>query len=95
MSSPRFPVALGLVSLLLASAALPACDQVMSGPITDPHLVGVCSDAIPGTTCDLAVSEGKAPALSRCAKLPDGSLLCDSPRVDGPSLPSLEGDHRD
>jgi hypothetical protein len=88
MSPPRFLVALQLACLLV-SAELPACDRVMNEPIADPRLGDVCSDALRGTTCDLAISGGKAPALSRCAKMPDGSLVCDSPRIVGPSLPSL------
>jgi hypothetical protein len=71
---------------LFACLASMACEPVLSEKIIDPHVDDVCSAALRGTKCDFAVPEGD---ISRCEKQPDGSLLCDSPRVGGPSLPPI------
>ncbi len=78
-------VAIASAAMLLA-AALGACDPDRPAQ-APPALAEVCSAAMPGTACDLAVSGGDSPVVSHCTKQHDGSLVCDSPdlRAEGPS----------
>jgi hypothetical protein len=39
----------------------------------------ICAEAaLPGTKCDLLISNGKPPVVSHCWKQDDGSLVCGS-----------------
>jgi hypothetical protein len=64
------PFACALVLLL-------GCDLPGGRGATHP-LTEICSDAMPGTECDLLVTEGRPPVVSHCVKRDDGSLVCNS-----------------
>jgi hypothetical protein len=60
-----------------ALVVLSACDlSGLHGAARSP--ADVCSNAMPGTQCDLLISDGRPPVVSHCRKYDDGSLVCNS-----------------
>jgi hypothetical protein len=78
-----FSLGLRGAAVAVAAFAMAACS---SRPPTDPHdAMEACASARPGVPCEMSVSgggpDGDPPVVSRCTRVDDGSLICDSPRL--------------
>jgi hypothetical protein len=70
----KAPKAIALTCLL---ALVTGCDLYGGRRAQGAHLGEVCSAALPGTDCDLLVSDdGKSRVVSHCHQEHDGSLVC-------------------
>ncbi len=58
-------------------ALLTGCNVYGGRGAAGSHLAEICSAALPGTECDLLVSDdGKTRVVSHCSQERDGSLVC-------------------